>query len=105
MVLGDRAEVDEATAEAFRASGTYHVLALSGAQVALVAGLVVALLRRALVPPWVQAVVTTAVIAGYGSLVGGDVPVVRAVLMAAAVLVGRALELDGDTANLLGLAG
>ena len=33
-------EIDEATAEAFRASGTYHVLALSGAQVALVAALI-----------------------------------------------------------------
>ena len=47
MVLGDRSEVDEPTAEAFRASGTYHVLALSGAQVALVAGLIVGGLRRA----------------------------------------------------------
>ena len=49
MVLGDRSEVDEATAEAFRASGTYHVLALSGAQVALLAGL--RRRRAALVPP------------------------------------------------------
>jgi competence protein ComEC len=46
MVLGDRSEIDESTAEAFRASGTYHVLALSGAQVALVAGLLVVALRR-----------------------------------------------------------
>ena len=32
MVLGDRSGVDEQTAEAFRVAGTYHVLALSGAQ-------------------------------------------------------------------------
>ena len=38
MVLGDRSEIDDATAEAFKASGTYHVLALSGAQVALAGG-------------------------------------------------------------------
>ena len=100
MTLGDRSEIDEATAETFRASGTYHVLALSGAQVALVAGLIVrpsalaarvalgrrrsSRRRRSRPTPL---------------LVGGDVPVVRAVLMAAAVLVGRALERDADAAQ------
>jgi competence protein ComEC len=104
MVLGDRSEIDEGTAEAFRASGTYHVLALSGAQVALVAALLVAGLRRLRAGPWVQAVATAAAIGFYSLLVGGDVPVVRAALMASAVLAGRALELEADAANLLGLA-
>lgn len=104
MVLGDRSEIDPATAEAFRASGTYHVLALSGAQVALVAALIVAALRRGLVSPWLQALVTTAIVAFYAVLVGGDVPVVRAALMAGAVLFGRALEVDAEAGNLLGLA-
>jgi competence protein ComEC len=105
MVLGDRSEVDEATAEAFRASGTYHVLALSGAQVALVAGLLVGGLRWLRVAPWGQAAVTALVVGLYALFVGGDVPVVRAALMASAVLAGRALELDTDVPNLLGLAG
>jgi competence protein ComEC len=104
MTLGDRSELDDGTAEAFRASGTYHVLALSGAQVALVAALLVALLRRMMASPWTQALLTTGVIAFYALLVGGDVPVVRAVLMAGAIVVGRALEVDADVANLLGLA-
>jgi competence protein ComEC len=104
MVLGDRSEIDAGTAEAFRASGTYHVLALSGAQVALVAGLMAGGLRRLRVSPQVEALVTTAAVGFYAALVGGDVPVVRAALMAAAVLAGRALEVDTDTANLLGLA-
>ena len=104
MVLGDRSEVDEATAEAFRASGTYHVLALSGAQVALLAGLVVGGLRWFRASPWTQAAVTATAIGLYALFVGGDVPVVRAALMASAVLAGRALELDADPANLLGLA-
>lgn len=104
MVLGDRSEIDEATAEAFRASGTYHVLALSGAQVALLAGLLVGALRRLGASPWAQATATAAAIGFYAVLVGGDVPVVRAALMASAVLAGRALELDADPSNLLGLA-
>jgi competence protein ComEC len=104
MVLGDRSEVDEGTAEAFRASGTYHVLALSGAQVALLAGLVVGALRFLRASPWTQAAVTATTIGLYALFVGGDVPVVRAALMASAVLAGRALELDADAANLLGAA-
>jgi len=104
MVLGDRSEIDEPTADAFRASGTYHVLALSGAQVALVAALIVAGLRRLRAGPWAQAATTAAAIGFYSLLVGGDVPVVRAALMASAVLAGKALELDADASNLLGLA-
>ncbi len=104
MVLGDRSEIDETTAEAFRSSGTYHVLALSGAQVALLAGLVIGALRFVRASPWTLALVTAVAIGFYSLFVGGDVPVVRAALMASAVLVGRALELDADAANLLGVA-
>jgi competence protein ComEC len=105
LVLGDRSELDDRTAEDFRAAGTYHVLALSGAHVALVAGLLTAGLRRLRVVPAVEAVVTGTVLWLYALLVGGDVPVVRAAFMASALLAGRALDLSGDAANLLGLAG
>lgn len=104
MVLGDRSELDEETAEAFRASGTYHVLALSGAQVALVAGLIVGALRWFRAGPGLEAILTSAVVWFYALLVGGDVPIVRAALGASAVLAGRAFDLAGDAANLLGLA-
>lgn len=104
MVIGDRSEIDDGTAEAFRASGTYHVLALSGAQVALVAGLVLAGLRLLVVRPTLQVPVTLALVAFYSGLVGGDVPVVRAAIMTAAVVLARAIEVDGESANLLGLA-
>jgi competence protein ComEC len=104
MVLGDRSEIDVATADAFRASGTYHVLALSGAQVALVAALLAGGLRRLQAGPWTEAGVTTLAVSAYALFVGGDVPIARAAVMAGAVLLGRALETDVDTGNLLGLA-
>ncbi|HVQ30213.1 MAG TPA: DNA internalization-related competence protein ComEC/Rec2 [Vicinamibacteria bacterium] len=104
MVLGDRSGLDEATAEAFRRAGTYHVLALSGAQVALVAGLLVALGRRAELAPLPLGLAVSMVLAGYALLVGGDVPVVRATVMAIVVVMGRGLDLDADLSNLLGLA-
>lgn len=104
MVLGDRSELDTETAEAFRAAGTYHVLAISGAQVALLAAVLVAVSRRLRVAPGASAVTVCATLAFYAQLVGGDVPVVRAALMAAVLIAGRALSLEADAANLLGLA-
>src|SRR5438105_3161847 len=39
MTLGERTALDQETSETFRMAGTYHVLALSGTQVAMVAAL------------------------------------------------------------------
>jgi competence protein ComEC len=105
MVLGDRSALDEETSESFRAAGTYHVLAISGAQVALLAAVLVAALRRLRVPHGPLAALVCVALAFYAELVGGDVPVVRAAVMATVLLLGRALSLDADAANLLGLAG
>jgi competence protein ComEC len=104
MVIGDRSGVDADTSEAFRAAGTYHVLAISGAQVALVAAVLLFALRRVRVPPDAAALATCLALAFYAELVGGDVPVVRAAVMGTALLAGRALSLEADAANLLGLA-
>jgi competence protein ComEC len=104
MVLGDRTGVDRETSEAFRMAGTYHVLALSGAQVALLAGLVAGLCRRGGCPSGLTLLVLASVLVGYAAFVGGDVPVVRATVMAVALLLGRFLDLEGEAANLLGLA-
>ena len=56
------------------------------------------------VPPDPLAVAVCIALAFYAQLVGGDVPVVRAAVMATVLLLGRALSLDADAANLLGLA-
>ena len=104
MVLGDRTGVDPDTAEAFRVAGTYHILAISGAQVALVAGILAALLARLRSGPTLRALAIPVSLAFYAQLVGGDAPVVRAAVMASVLVAGRALDLDADLANLLGLA-
>ena len=104
MVLGERTALDAETSETFRMAGTYHVLALSGAQVAMVAALLGWVLRAWGTAPLARALVLSAALAFYCTFVGGDVPVLRATVMAAVVLGGRTLDLDGDAANLLGLA-
>ena len=95
MVLGDRSGIDPATAEAFRIAGTYHVLALSGAQVALVAALLVA---------WRCAALPAGALSRRGVLRSRSSPTPRSSaatcrscarrVMAAACSLGRALDLD-----------
>ena len=104
MVLGDRSGLDRDTEESFRIAGTYHVLALSGAQVALVAGVLLWGLRRLETPQALTALLVSGALAFYALLVGGDVPILRAVATATVMLLGRGLDLDADLPNLLGLA-
>ncbi len=104
MVLGDRVGIDRDVSEAFRIAGTYHVLALSGAQVALLTVLLAALLRPLPLQGGARALLLGSCLVGYAAFVGGDVPVVRATLAAVVVLLGRSLELDADAPNLVGAA-
>jgi competence protein ComEC len=104
MVLGDRQAVDDDTADAFRAAGTYHVLAISGAQVAFLAAMLTLVLRRLRCPPLPAAAMLSLALVFYAELVGGDVPVARAAAMAVVVLAGRALDMKADVVNLLSLA-
>jgi len=104
MTLGDRTALDKETSDTFRMAGTYHVLALSGAQVAMVAALLSWVLKWLGAAPVPRALVVSAALVFYCAFVGGDVPVLRSTVMAIVVVGGKALDLDGDAANLLGLA-
>lgn len=92
ILLGDDRGLPERVEAAFRATNTTHVIAISGANIALLVALLAASLgrllgRRRSVPA------VLAVVALYCVLVGGDAAVVRAAIMGgiavAAVGVGR----------------
>jgi competence protein ComEC len=104
LVLGDRAGLDDETAEAFRRSGTYHVLAISGAQVALLVASLIGLCRLCRLPTLPTAVAVGGAAAFYGAVVGGEAPVLRATVMAVVLLAGRWLDLGSSLPNLLGAA-
>lgn len=80
LLLGDESHLDEATVEDYRNSGSYHVLVISGAHIALVAGLCL----------WISGFVTRSplvrLVAGalpawlYVLILGGPAPVVRAAI-------------------------
>jgi len=91
ILLGVRAGIDPEVRDAFAVAGLSHVVAISGWNIAIVVVLIGALtrpLRRraGLVLPSVAA---TVAVAGYVVLVGASPAVVRAALMAGALLVSR----------------
>ncbi len=98
LVLGDGAGLAREDWQTLQATGTVHLLVISGQHIGLVAGLLyglVAVLARwglwpARLPwlPWACGLAMTAAL-GYGWLAGGGVPVQRACLMLAVVLLWR----------------
>ena len=79
--------------EDFRRAGVYHVLAISGFNVALVAGSVFLLLRLVRLPAPLAAGLALATLVGFAAVVGGQPSVLRATVMGglflAAGLLGR----------------
>jgi competence protein ComEC len=78
VVLGDEQALSEGLRTRFRASGLYHLLAVSGQNVALVAAGVLALAWLLGLPRWVGQVGAIGAIASYVLAVGAQPSVVRA---------------------------
>ncbi|HUG95860.1 MAG TPA: DNA internalization-related competence protein ComEC/Rec2 [Pleomorphomonadaceae bacterium] len=91
ILLGVRAGIDPAVRDAFAVAGLSHVVAISGWNVAIVVVLIGALTRRLRrrAGPALPAMVAVVAVAGYVVLVGASPAVVRAALMAGALLVSR----------------
>lgn len=86
LLLGYRADLPETLRDDFRSTGTIHIFAISGAHVALVTGLIAAVLRLFFVPRvrwfWFAAPLVAAYTVGTGAAVSA----VRACLMAVAAM-------------------
>lgn len=80
ILLGVESGIPEEVERAFQDSGTAHIVAISGFNIAILAGLFAALFSR-LLGRWRGAVVALACIAVYTLLVGAGASVVRAALM------------------------
>jgi competence protein ComEC len=92
MLVGDESGIPDPLDEAFRTTGTSHIVVISGWNVALFAGLTLALCGP-LVGRRVSLWLALAVVVGYTVLVGFDPPIVRAAIMGGltllALLAGR----------------
>lgn len=90
LVLGDTSGMDPVLVEQFRTTGLSHLVAVSGANCAIVVGAVVWLLRRAGVPRVPLAVVAALTLAGFVVLARPSPSVLRAAAMGAIALLALA---------------
>jgi competence protein ComEC len=107
ILLGVRTSIAPEINDAFAAAGLTHVVAISGWNIAIVSALVLALVRpleRRRGGRWTTALIAAAAVGGYVILTGASPSVVRAALMAGAMLVGRLGGSRAHATSALGLA-
>jgi competence protein ComEC len=105
LVLGIRSGMSAEMREAFVNAGVAHILAVSGSNVAVIAGFLYGLFLLLRIPGRLRDFCVAAGILYYMVLTGSQPPVVRATIMALIVLAGRRLERPVSAVNSLGVAG
>jgi competence protein ComEC len=90
LVVGDTSRLEPAVDDDFRATGMTHLVAVSGANVAVVIGAVLLLARWARAGPWLSAALCAVALAGFVILARPSPSVVRAGAMGAIGLIALA---------------
>ncbi len=105
VLIGDRAGLDRETTRRLQEAGTYHVIAISGGNIAVLAGLLVAGFRVAGAGRRAAALFAAAGLVAYAEVVGPEPSVARATFTAVTFLLARAADLGTRPLNTLALAG
>ncbi len=100
ILLGVETGIPATLQEAFKSTGTAHIIAISGFNIAILAGLFAGLFSRLLGRRW-GFLAAVAAIALYTALVGGAAAVVRAAIMGALALFAQQLGRRGAGLNTL----
>ena len=104
MIMGDDSMLLRDVREEFQQTGVYHLLVVSGMNVALLAFAVFWLARRLRAPEWAASMLTVALAIFYAGVAGMGVPIMRAVLMLSVFLGARLLYRDRNALNATGFA-
>jgi len=104
ILLGDKHSIPEEVAGRFRHTGLAHALVISGLHVGLVTVFFFTAFKLCRLPDRAACVATVSVLMLYAFVTDLQAPVVRASIMATVVLLGRAMERDGEIYNSLGVA-
>ena len=104
ILLGDRTGLSEDDVRRLQEAGTYHVIAISGGNIAILTTLLFGVLRAVRVPPRVSAGLTIVSLLGYGQIVVAAPSVERAIAAAVVYLTARILDLRASALNVLAVA-
>jgi competence protein ComEC len=101
-LLGNRYNISRGAAERFRAGGTFHVLVISGLQIAFIGGLVILITRRLTRRKLLQFLMAAAFMWAYTVAVGADPSVARAALMFTLVIFAPVVWRRTNSLNVIG---
>lgn len=104
MVTGDRTFLAHSLRVGFERTGSFHMLVVSGLHLAIVAGFVLWLARKARIPRVPATLLTIAASFAYALFTGFATPVQRSLWMVTLYLLGRLLFRERNALNLIGFA-
>lgn len=104
MLLGDRSSLPKGILEVFVRTGTAHILAISGMNIAITAFILLVFLKVMRIPRKPRYILTILLLIFYNFITGAQPSVTRAVIMGSVLLVGLLLEREVNIYNSLALA-
>ncbi|MEM6691309.1 MAG: ComEC/Rec2 family competence protein, partial [Planctomycetota bacterium] len=105
LVLGERHQVDRQMRDKLIATGTAHLLSVSGMHLAIVVGLASALTIFVGLPWRVRLILMFGVCVGYAAITGGRPPVIRAAILVLVFLLSLTTKRTTQPLNTLAFAG
>jgi competence protein ComEC len=105
VLIGDRAGLTPELTARLQRAGTFHVIAISGGNIALLSLITVWTVGRMCGSGRVTAFVAALILVAYAGVVGGGASVLRATGMAVVGLAARAIDQRGVALNVLALTG
>src|SRR5258706_2266517 len=104
MTLGWKTGLSGEVSEPFMRSGTMHIFAISGLHIALIAAMVVGVLRCFTIPRSVCCIVVIPLIWMYTGITGWQASAIRSTIMTSVIVAGWALKRPSDLINSLAAA-
>jgi competence protein ComEC len=105
ILIGDRTALDIEVERRLQEAGTYHVIAISGGNIAILAGLLLGTLAWLGLRGRMAALATIVALGAYAIVAAGGASVARATLMAVVYLAVRLIDQRTAAANAIGLTG
>ena len=103
MLVGRDEDIPDALKKSFQVTGTSHLVAISGFNITILAGLILAFLGR-LLPKRKAVWPAVFLLAGYAIMAGASPSVIRAAIMGALAMIGSSIGRNRTAINSLGLA-
>jgi competence protein ComEC len=104
ILVGDKSSLDSSLTDDFIRTGTVHVIAISGLNTALIAGMLMALFKFFRIKKKMNIMITSAAIIFYCFVAGANPPVVRATVMFVIIAIGYLIDRESDMLNSLAIA-